>query len=183
MYKFVIHWVAGEGMKASRVVFRHETAKNVGNCKFSKLFELQIRLLFQLSRCSCRGPWIQTNFSKIWVSKSTAGMRASEDVRCSEGRTLKLPLQTKFVGEADTGGQPQNFLWDFVNPTQNCCPSCPTSKETLSLHYEGRLKVKCTQYEGHFTLRWRSARVSQEFQPKTWLFEARDGMLEKMRRQ
>ena len=56
MYKFVIHWVAGEGMKASRVVFRHETAKNVGNCKFSKLFELQIRLLFQLSRCSCRGP-------------------------------------------------------------------------------------------------------------------------------
>ena len=56
MYKFVIHWDAGEGMKASRVVFRHETAKNVGNCKFSKLFELQIRLLFQLSRCSCRGP-------------------------------------------------------------------------------------------------------------------------------
>ena len=35
----------------------------------------------------------------------------------------------------------------------------------------------------HFTLRWRSALVGQEFSCKTWLFEARDGMLEKMKRQ
>jgi hypothetical protein len=34
--------------------------------------------------------------------------------------------------------------------------------------------------KGHFTLRWRSALVGQEFQPKTWLFEAKNGMLEKM---
>jgi hypothetical protein len=34
--------------------------------------------------------------------------------------------------------------------------------------------------QGRFTLRWRSAPVGQEFQPKTWLFQARDGMLEKM---
>jgi hypothetical protein len=34
--------------------------------------------------------------------------------------------------------------------------------------------------KGRFTLGWRSAPVGQEFQPKTWLFEARDGMPEKM---
>ena len=35
--------------------------------------------------------------------------------------------------------------------------------------------------KGRFAIRWRSALVGQEFQPKTWLFEARDGMLEKIK--
>ena len=34
-----------------------------------------------------------------------------------------------------------------------------------------------------FTLRWRSALAGQEVQPKTWLFETREGMPEKMKRQ
>ena len=37
--------------------------------------------------------------------------------------------------------------------------------------------------KGRFTLRWRSAPVGQEVSPKTWLFEEREGMPEKMERQ
>jgi hypothetical protein len=45
---------------------------------------------------------------------------------------------------------------------------------------EGEEKVFLVGNKGRFTLQWKSAPVGQEFQPKTWLFQARDGMPEKM---
>ena len=53
----------------------------------------------------------------------------------------------------------------------------------LSLELWCRNLVGVSYTKRRFKRRWRSAPVGQEFQPKTWLFEARDDMPEKMKRQ
>ena len=64
-----------------------------------------------------------------------------------------------------------------------CWEGLGTLSFELSLfHGHGLLARVRGDLKGLFTLRWRSAPVSQELEPKTCLFEARDGMPEKMKR-